>query len=121
MKKIIRGKKEKEQTKENQQKQLEKPLARLKRSLTIENLWIYILSVLKERDMHAYSIFKEMDRRYGIKPGIVTPYVVLYKLEEENYITGYDSGRRRYYKITEKGRSILKRAKEEIKNVLKKL
>lgn len=101
--------------------EIEKPMKRLKRSLTIENLWIYILSTLKERDMHAYNIFKEMDKRYGIKSGLVTPYVVLYKLEEDNYITGYDSGRRRYYKITEKGKALLRRAKEEIKCMVKQL
>ncbi|MEM4133863.1 MAG: helix-turn-helix transcriptional regulator [Candidatus Micrarchaeia archaeon] len=107
--------------KSNSKDEIEKPLKRLKRSLTIENLWIYILSVLKERDMHAYSIFKEMSKRYEIKPGLVTPYVVLYKLEEDDYIRGYDSGRRRYYKITEKGRDLLRKAKEEIKYIIKKL
>ncbi|MCX8202677.1 MAG: PadR family transcriptional regulator [Candidatus Micrarchaeota archaeon] len=99
----------------------DRPLKRLKRSLTIDNLWIYILSILKDRNMHAYNIFKEMDKRYGLKPGLVTPYVVLYKLEEDKYIIGYDSGRRRYYKITEKGKNVLRRAKEEIKKAFKRL
>ncbi|MEM3431705.1 MAG: PadR family transcriptional regulator [Candidatus Micrarchaeia archaeon] len=107
--------------KNDSEDEIEKPLKRLKRSLTIENLWIYILSILKEGDMHAYSLFKEMNKRYKIKPGLVTPYVVLYKLEEDGYIRGYDSGRRRYYKITEKGRDVLRKVKEEIKNIIKKL
>jgi len=95
-------------------KEIEKPLKRLKRSLTIDNLWLYILSLLKKKEMHAYVILAEMEKRYGWKPGLVTPYVVLYKLEEEGYIVGYDKERRRYYKITEKGRKALSTGKREI-------
>lgn len=92
----------------------EKPLVRLKRSLTIDNLWLYILSILSKKEMHAYAMLNEMEKRYGWKPGLVTPYVVLYKLEEEGYITGYDKERRRYYRITKKGKEALATGKKEL-------
>lgn len=101
--------------------EVSRPLKRLKRSLTVENLWVYILSLLNKKDAHAYGIFNDMEKRYGIKSGLVTPYVVLYKLEEDKYIEGYDSGRRRYYKITEKGKDLLKKAKRELKEIIEKL
>ena len=92
----------------------EKPLLRLKRSLTIDNLWLYILALLSRREMHAYAVLAAMEKRYGWKPGLVTPYVVLYKLEEEGYITGRDKERRRYYRITGKGREALSTGKKEL-------
>jgi len=92
----------------------EKPLLRLKRSLTIDNLWLYILSLLSKKEMHAYAVLSEMEKRYGWKPGLVTPYVVLYKLEEEGYITGHDRERRRYYRITKKGKEALVTGKKEL-------
>lgn len=92
----------------------EKPLLRLKRSLTIDNLWLYVLSLLSKKEMHAYAMLSEMEKRFGWKPGLVTPYVVLYKLEEEEYITGHDRERRRYYRITKKGREALATGKKEL-------
>ena len=46
------------------------PLARLKRKLTKEILWIYLLNLLKEREMYAYEIRKELERKFGFKPAI---------------------------------------------------
>jgi len=94
----------------------ERPLARLERSLTKENLWIYILSLLSKRRLHAYAVLEEMERRFGWKPGLVTPYVVMYKLEEDGFIKGVDKGRRRYYYITQKGKELLKRAKKRLRD-----
>ncbi|VVB74123.1 Transcriptional regulator PadR-like family protein [uncultured archaeon] len=93
----------------------ERPLARLERSLTTDNLWIYILSLLSGQRMHAYAVMEEMEKRFGWRPGLVTPYVVMYKLEEDGFIKGSDKGRRRYYYITQKGKGLLKAAKRRLK------
>jgi PadR family transcriptional regulator, regulatory protein PadR len=94
---------------------LGRPLVRLERSLTTENLWIYILSLLSRRKMHAYAMMEEMERSFGWKPGLVTPYVVMYKLEEDGFIRGSDKGRRRYYYITQKGKELLKTARKRLR------
>ena len=93
----------------------DRPLVRLERSLTTENLWIYILSLLSKKEMHAYAAMEEMEKRFGWTPGLITPYVVMYKLEEDGFIKGSDKGRRRYYYITQKGKELLKAAKKRLR------
>jgi DNA-binding PadR family transcriptional regulator len=95
----------------------DRPLIRLERSLTTENLWIYILSLLSRQRMHAYAAMEEMENRFGWKPGLITPYVVMYKLEEDGFIKGSDKGRRRYYYITQKGKELLKAARKRLKEM----
>jgi len=88
-----------------------KPLERLKRKVTVENLWIYILKLLKERSMYAYEIQNRIQEGFGFRPGKITAYVVLYKLEKDGYVKTEwkDKGRqRKYYRITESGRRLLK-------------
>ena len=95
----------------------DRPLVRLERSLTTENLWMYILSLLSRQKMHAYAVMEEMEKQFGWKPGLITPYVVMYKLEEDGFIKGSDKGRRRYYYITPKGKELLKAARKRLKEM----
>lgn len=99
----------------------ERPLVRLERSLTTENLWIYILSLLSRQKMHAYAVMEEMKKQFGWKPGLVTPYVVMYKLEEDGFIKGSDKGRRRYYYITQKGKELLKKARNRLRETANRI
>ncbi|MBS7248900.1 MAG: PadR family transcriptional regulator [Candidatus Bathyarchaeia archaeon] len=84
-------------------------LARLKKKLTNENLWIYILALLRERPMYAYEIHKLLSERFAISIPIVMVYLVLYRMNREGLVVKSDkisvNGRpeRTYYKITEKG------------------
>ena len=48
-------------------------------------------------------------------------YLVLYKLEGEKLIISYSKDRRKYYKITSKGKKELKDAKKYLSNLSKKL
>lgn len=95
----------------------ERPLVRLERSLTTENLWMYVLSLLSKKRLHAYAILEEMERSFGWRPGLVTPYVVMYKLEEDGYIRTVEHKRRRYYSITPKGRELLRKAKARFRRM----
>ena len=99
----------------------DKPLERLYRSLTTENLWIYILSLLLKEKKHGYIIANDVRKIFEWEPGFVTPYIVLYKLEKDGYIKSRVDGRRKYYKITRKGRKILKLAKRLLKETSVKL
>ena len=94
-----------------------RPLKRLKRTLTSENLWLYILSVLKSKKVYAYGLGGEMEKRFGWKHGLITSYVVLYRLEAEGLITSEYEDRRKYYRLTEKGRKTLAKAKAYMKNL----
>jgi len=95
------------------------PVERLLKSNTIENLWIYILSLLKKRQIYGWEIPKLIERELGFKPGKITPYRVLYRLEKDGFVKSKTKERRRTYEITEKGKKELEKAKKFYKTILK--
>jgi len=95
------------------------PIDRFLKSNTIENLWIYILSLLKKREIYGWEIPKLIEREFGFKPGRITPYRVLYRLEKEGFVKSQLKERRRIYEITEKGEKELEKAKKFYKTILK--
>ena len=83
---------------------------------------ILILSLLNNKEMYGYEMIKEIEVRskgvFSFKEG--TLYPILHGLENESYIEAYwDSGegkrKRKYYKITESGKKILKEKESEWK------
>ena len=95
------------------------PIERFLKSNTIENLWIYILSLLKKRKIYAWEIPAMVEQEFGFKPGKITPYRVLYRLEKEGFVESKVEERRRIYEITEKGKRELEKAKKFYKTILK--
>ncbi len=96
-----------------------KPLRRLIKKTTIENLWIYLLTELKKGDQHPYALIKKINEKYGFNPGKVLPYVVLKKLERENFVESYTKENRHYYRITEKGLRLLDEGANHLKTILR--
>lgn len=97
------------------------PLERLKKSNTKENLWVYILFLVKKREVYGWEILELIKKKFGFKPGRITPYRVLYRLEKNGLVKSKMNQRRRVYKITNKGLKELKSAKEFYKNLLEKI
>ena len=95
------------------------PNKRLQKSNTIDNLWLYILSLLKERKVYAWEIPVIIEKRFNFKPGRITPYRVLYRLEKEGFVKSNIKERRRFYQITEKGNKELGRGKIFLNKLLK--
>jgi len=95
------------------------PIKRLQKSNTIENLWIYILSLLKKRKIYAWEIPAIIERELGFKPGKITPYRVLYRLEKEGFVKSKIKERRRIYELTEKGEKELKKARKLYQTIVK--
>jgi DNA-binding PadR family transcriptional regulator len=97
---------------------------RLVSKLTKENLWLYILTELVKQPMYAYEIAKTLKNKHKIPIATVTAYVVLYKMEREGLITVKAKtsrlGRpdRKYYEITDKGRDVLERGKQFLRETL---
>ena len=87
------------------------PLERLQKLNTKENLWIYILFLLKKRGLYGWEIPSLIEKKFNFKPGRITPYRVLYRLEKDGFVKSELKERRRVYQITEKGGEELKRAK----------
>ena len=98
-----------------------RPMRRLKRTLTKGNLWLYILSELKRRRVYAYGLSRDIERKFGWSHGLITGYVVLYKLESEGLISSEFEGRRKYYKITRKGAGELGKAKKYLSKLSRRL
>ena len=98
-----------------------KPLERLQKHNTKGNLWIYILFLLKKQKLHAWKIQSLIEKRFGFKPGLITGYRVLYRLESEGFVKSKSEERRRVYTITQKGKKQLELAKQFYKDILKQL
>jgi DNA-binding PadR family transcriptional regulator len=85
-------------------------LRRLAHLNTKDCLWMYILRILSEEPAHAYGLRKEIEKRFGFKPGTVTAYRVLYHLTANGFVSKKSEGRRKIYSITGDGRKELKKA-----------
>jgi DNA-binding PadR family transcriptional regulator len=94
-----------------------KAMRRLVLATTTDNLWLYVLSLLKERDYFAYELRGAVQERYGVGMASVTAYVLLYKLQRDGLVKLSDERRegkrptRKYYRITETGQQSLADAK----------
>ena len=98
------------------------PLDHLQKSNTIENLWIYILSLLREEEIHGWLFQLLVEKKFGFKPGKITSYRVLYRLEKDGFVKSRVKERRRTYQITKKGEEELIKAKgfyQKMLNVIK--
>ena len=80
-----------------------------------------IMGVLKQEDMYGYRIIKELEKQsefvFTMKEG--TLYPILHALEIENFLESYweqcDGRKRKYYHLTQKGKSQLKEKQEKWK------
>ncbi|MEA2071724.1 MAG: PadR family transcriptional regulator [Asgard group archaeon] len=104
-----------------------KAFRRLKKKISIENLWIYILRLLQKNEMYGYELRNSIKKEFGFEPATVTSYTILYKLEKDELVSSYmkdnPEGRpdRKYYKITEKGSKMMQHAKELLEEILEKV
>lgn len=69
-----------------------------------------ILLALADEDRHGYGVIKEIERRGGSAPSTGALYLALHRMEDEGLVEEVpappdnDDARRRYYRITERGR-----------------
>lgn len=103
------------------------PLERLKKKMTKEVMWLYILRLLLERPMYAYEIKKQIKERFGWEAATVTSYVVFYRLRQEEYVATEwvesKEGRpnRKYYAITEKGKALFQEGRTFLEEMMDNL
>lgn len=81
---------------------------------------LLVLTLLESGDMYGYQMIEELSRRsnetFQMQEG--TLYPILHALEKGKYLSSYQqeapTGRvRKYYRLTRKGRELLKDKKEE--------
>jgi len=100
---------------------VKEPVERLKEKVLKENLWIFLFKLLAEKDEYAYELRKKINQEFGFWTGRVTSYRVLYLLEKDGYVEFYMKGRRKYYKLTDKGAKQLTKAKTFLEKVFSSL
>lgn len=76
---------------------------------------LVVLRLLQERAMYGYEISQTMKQKSGGRYTVAVLYPVLYKLEEQGYVTVVrteviNNRARSYYAITEEGRRYLSRS-----------
>ena len=101
-----------------------KPVDRLWKKLRVDNLWLWILKLLLEKNKYAYELRQEIKDRFGFEPATVTSYAVLYRLERSGFVSEASqslSPNRKYYEITPKGVDALKYAEKIINQTLDEL
>lgn len=91
--------------------------------MTLTPQVFYILFALAIRERHGYDIMKQVavDSNGKIKMGPGTLYGAIKRLLEEKLITEAksDSARRKYYKLTEKGRGIFSAEMQRYREAVK--
>lgn len=99
-----------------------KPIKRLRNLLTAGNLWLYVLSLMRqEKKVYAYELPDKISKDFFFRPSRVMIYVVLYKLEGEGLISSEFEERRKYYRLTESGKKTLESAKDYFALLSKRL
>jgi PadR family transcriptional regulator PadR len=94
-------------------------LKRLKRKITIETLWIYVIAALKKTGpQHGYGVKKAIQQQFNFKPATITTYTVLYRMEKEGLIKKDPTNR---YHPTEKGLKTYDEAINILKETIEKL
>ncbi len=100
---------------------------RLVHKTTNENLWLYVLSALKEKPRYGDELRDEIRRRFGFEPGEVTAYVVTYALKRDGYVTMRNESpstrgpSRKYYSLTPSGEALLKKARFYLRDLAQRL
>jgi len=99
-----------------------KALTRLKRKLTIENLWIYIIKILIEyKEIKAYDARKILRTKFGIKAPSITVYGVIYRMTREGLLEKITKDNETLYRLTDKGLEAYREGIKLLENIFQKL
>lgn len=79
------------------------------------------MAVLKNGSNYAWDLPTVIEREFGFRPGNITPYRVLYRLEDQGLVKSAVAERRRVYHITDKGKKELEKAKGYYESILLKI
>ena len=98
------------------------PFQHLEKSNTKDNLWLYILFLLEKRESaYAWELQELIQDSFNFRPGKITPYRVLYRLESQGFVKSKTKEVKRIYQITKKGKDELAKAKDLYKKLAKEL
>ena len=91
-------------------------MERMKRKILKENLWFFILKLIKKKPRHGFELREIISKEFGFLVGNVTAYKVLYDLESEGY-ANVSGNYKKKYSITKKGTNELVAASKFLKTL----
>jgi len=97
------------------------PFERFKKTNTEGNLWIYILSIGKEREIANDEVRRLIFEKFGFLPGKILTPRVLYRLQRQGYIKKEKYQGKRAFRTTEKGILELKKMKTFCQELIEKI
>ncbi len=97
-----------------------KVLNRLRRKITVENLWMYVIASLLKGPTYAYDVKKRIRELFGFEPSTITLYAVIYSLKREGLIKVV-SEQPKTYGVTDEGIEALEAALGLLEDNLNKL
>jgi DNA-binding PadR family transcriptional regulator len=89
----------------------------LRSSLTRDNLWLYVLSELRDRDATPSELKARVGEKHGFAPATITFYTVLYRLRREGLVKRSSNEFRSAYSVTTKGKDELVRAMDYLEKL----
>ncbi|MCI4436019.1 MAG: PadR family transcriptional regulator [Ignisphaera sp.] len=98
-------------------------LARLRRKITVEVLWLYVAKVLARSNnpLRAYEIIKALREEMGLKVSTITAYRVIYRMSGEGLLEVIKVGGENLYKLSDRGREEFNKAVELLETIVKML
>lgn len=84
----------------------------------------FILAELKDDPKSGYDVIGLIHRRFGVLVSSGTVYSLLYSMERDGLIRGFQKQRKRVYTLTEKAEQnikLIRKANEEIQNFLRNI
>jgi len=98
-----------------------KPFERFKKSNTEGNLWIYILSLGKEREIARDEVRRLIFEKFGFLPGKLLVSRVLFRLQSQGYIKKEKYKGKRAFSTTDKGKKELEKMKKFCQELLERV
>ncbi len=97
-----------------------KALKRLKKKITVENLWIYILKAMLEykKPIRAYDARKILRNKFNIRVPAITVYTVIYRMAREGLIEKVQIGSETLYQATSLGEKAFNEGVLLLENIL---
>jgi len=97
------------------------PIKRFNDSVTNGNLWVYILSLGKDKEIQNNEVTRLIFEKFGFLPNEFMVRTVLFRLKNDGYVSREKFKGEKAFKITEKGQKELQAMKDLSANLIQKL
>ncbi|MGB9598667.1 MAG: hypothetical protein ACPLZH_02380 [Minisyncoccales bacterium] len=94
---------------------------RAKKFITQENLWIYLLTLGKEREIQEEKVREMIFERFGFLPPLLLTKRVIFFLKKDGYLKKEKYLGKNAFLTTEKGKKELEKLNKFLREILEKM